>query len=401
MKSGKIPYLALGIAGLFALVPFAGNASGETVDLIDTSGVAATKLPQKELAALRELLFPEPTKSDLEKDGDPSSLDWSDDLDSGFGVKTDAIVVVHKGKVIFEEYQNGYHAEMPHRLWSVGKSVTSSFVGMAIQEGKLGIDESICKYIEAPKKRSNSAHCDITIRNVLHWSSSLKWQESYASLNPKRSSVLAMLYGEGHKDMAKFVFGHGMEGPAGKHFTYSTGDTNLLWAVLRRVYGETEYETLPWTKLFDKIGLSNVTIERDPTGLYSGGSHIFMKPRDLARYAQFFLNGGVVKGESLLPQNWLGFSATMAPSMAGRGGSDPNGDNIPGAHWWVNQNIPERGIERPWPDAPADTFAGLGVFGQTVMIMPSEELIVVRLGQDLISGFDRNELAKRALALVK
>ncbi len=385
---------------VLAMAVFMTATTANATDLIQISELGKGKLAVDKVAALRNFLFPA-NDSSAPKKLMPGTAEWTDELDSGFGVKTDAVVVVHKGNVIFEEYRNGYHKDMPHRLWSVGKSVTSSIIGMAVKEGKLSLADSICKYLNPPNRVRGTKHCDISVRNILHWSTSLKWQETYASLNPKRSSVLAMLYGEGHGDMADFVFGHEMEADAGKAFNYSTGDTNLLWAILQRVYSEEEYENLPWTMLFDRIGLSKVTLERDLKGLFSGGSHMFMTTRDLARYGQFFLNGGVYKGEKMLPENWREFSATLAPAMTGRGGSEPNGDNLPGAHWWVNQAVPERNIERPWPSGPEDTFAGLGVFGQTLMIVPSLDLVIVRLGQDLISGFDRDEFLKLSIELVK
>ncbi len=395
-------FVATIVGAMLLAAPVATIAGAAGVDLTmegggtNVSDMDTSALPQQGLAAFREFIFPTPRETSKE------TPNMSGDLDTRLGDKTEVVLVVHKGKIIFEEYRSGYHKDMPHQLWSIGKSVTNAFIGIAVQEGKLSLNDSICEYLETQGEVANTSwHCDITVRNLLHWSSSLKWQEWLGLFKLKRSSMFAMFYGEGRSDTARFVFNHGMEGPAGKHFTYSTGDTVLLWAILRRAYGEAEYETLPWTKLFDRIGLTDVTIERDPTGLYFGGSHIFMKPRDLARYAQFFLNDGVLPGgESLLPPNWRNFSTALAPSMIGHNGSHTH-DMGAGAHWWLNIAISKSNVELPWPDAPADTFAAMGVFGQTLIIIPSRDLIIIRLANDWSREFDRNRLVKLALALLK
>lgn len=320
-------------------------------------------------------------------------------------IRTDAVLVIRGDQVLFEEYYNGYHAEMPHRLWSIGKSVTGTIVGMAVKEGKIALADSVCKYIPAPVDTRSAPfvgdHCAITVEDVLRWSTGIHWTESYGSLNVRSSSVLAMLYGEGRNDMPRFVFDHGLRGEAGKFFLYSSGDTNLLWAILRAVYSGQEYDALPWRKLFNRLGMENVTLERDGSGNFTGASHMIMRPRDLAKFGRFILDQKrATASEAVLPEGWMQFATTLSQSLMLNPIPEGTERRAAGAQWWLNLPVPEQEIPQPWPSGPNDTFAGLGVFGQTLFLVPSKDLIAIRLGHDLVGGFDRDAFLKEALALV-
>ncbi|MEM7494256.1 MAG: hypothetical protein AAF296_12815, partial [Pseudomonadota bacterium] len=125
------------------------------------------------------------------------------------------------------------------------------------------------------------------------------------------------------------------------------------------------------TELFDPIGM-NAQPEFDPAGTYLGGSNIWASAHDFAKFGYLYLRDGVWEGERLLPEGWVDFARTPGP--------DQN-IKVYGAGFWLA--LPE-GQETTLPRArktpPFDVFAGNGSEGQTISIVPSRDLVIVRLG---------------------
>jgi CubicO group peptidase (beta-lactamase class C family) len=231
-------------------------------------------------------------------------------------------------------------------------------------------------------------HPAITIADLLHWASGLDWQEDY-EYAPLKSSVVAMLYTRGHRDMAAFTANHPAYAAPGQAFRYSSGDSNLLSAALKTIVGPQRYPDYPWTALFEPLGIRHAVWETDASGTFVASSYAYLTARDLARVGLLMMRDGRWGERQLLPKDWLAFNRT--PFAGYKAHQD---EAVPGGQWWLNR--PVDGAASPWPDAPADTFAALGHWGQALYVIPSEKLVIVRYGDDRDGSYRHNELLKLA-----
>jgi CubicO group peptidase (beta-lactamase class C family) len=202
-----------------------------------------------------------------------------------------------------------------------------------------------------------------------------------------------MLYTRGRGDMARYTAEHGVASAPGTSYRYSSGDSTVLAAALKTMVGETAYADYPWTALFEPLGISSAAWERDATGTFVGSSYAYMTARDLARIGLLMERGGRWQDRQLLPKAWVDFNLTPFKSLT----STPT-DEAPGGHWWLN--LYADGKPGPWPDAPADTFAALGHWGQALYVIPSAGLVIVRYADDRDGSYDHNQLLKLALNAV-
>jgi CubicO group peptidase (beta-lactamase class C family) len=221
----------------------------------------------------------------------------------------------------------------------------------------------------------------ITYRDLLAMSSGLDFQESY-EYAPLRSSVVAMLYTRGLNDMAGFAAQHPVAHAPGSVWSYASGDSLILMAALRDVVGPERYGDWPWTALFEVIGMDSATFERDGAGTFVGSSYLYATPRDLAKYGFLFLQDGRWQDRQLLPEGWT--------AQAGIGLRP-----FYGLHWWTNRADADGA--RAWPEAPEDTIAGMGHWGQKLFVMPSRDLVIVRTGDDRDRSFDNDRFLRLVL----
>ena len=309
------------------------------------------------------------------------------------GVRTDALLVVHRGVVTYERYARGDGPATPHLLWSVAKSATSVLAGVAAAEGAVSPDDSVCRHLRAPPER-----CGITVRHLLESSSGLDWAERYEGQALQASSVLAMLYGEGRRDMAAFVLGHPARAAPGARWAYASGDALLLAAVLEAAMAPRHGAGWAHARLFDRLGMASAVLERDAAGTPVGSSWLHATPRDLARLGLLALADGCWRGERLLPPGWMAASTAVSPPL--RAGSPDRGPgDVQGWGWWLNRPMPELGQPVPWPGVPVDAFSARGHWGQLLVVIPSLELVVVRTGDDREPGaLDADRLVALAIA---
>lgn len=299
------------------------------------------------------------------------------------GIRTDALLVIRDGEIIYERYAAPTTADTPHLTWSISKSVMATVLGVAYGEGRFRLDDPVAKFYPP-----FSAHPAIKMQDLLHWASGLDWQEDY-EYAPLNSSVVAMLYTRGRREMARFTAEREVASAPGTSYRYSSGDSTALAAALNGMVGDTAYAGYPWTALFDPLGIKSATWETDSVGIFVGSSYAYMTARDLARIGLLMQRGGVWRDRQLLPTDWIDFNLTPFKSQA------PT-DEAPGGHWWLNTRAD--GKRGPWPDAPPDTFAALGHWGQAMYVIPEEKLVIVRYADDRDGTYDHNQLLKLALA---
>lgn len=301
------------------------------------------------------------------------------------GVRTDALLVMRDGRILYERYAPPTTVNTPHLTWSISKSVLATLLGVAYGEGRFALDDPVARFY-APMQ----AHPQVRVRDLLHWASGLQWQEDY-EYAPLKSSVVAMLYTGGHTDMAAFTAAQPAVAAPGERFVYSSGDSNVLAAALKGMLDAPGYATYPWHALFSPLGIERAVWEQDGAGTFVGSSYLYLTARDLARIGQLMLDDGRWQGRQLLPAAWVAFNR----SAFTQADAQP-GEATPGGHWWLNR--PVAGDTRPWPDAPADTFAALGHWGQALYVLPTQRLVIVRYGDDRDGSYQHNELLKRVLA---
>ena len=194
--------------------------------------------------------------------------------------------------------------------------------------------------------------------------------------------------------MTKYLLSHEMRLEAGKAWRYTTGDTTLLTSVLKDTYPDNK-DNYPWDLLFDELGMKDVTWERDASGTFVGGAHLFISARDLAKVGQLYLNDGYYNGKRLLPEGFVKYSTEVNSVYLDNLNNNPEllitDDQTPGRQWWLNRKF-NNPNEPLYPNAPLDTFMAIGHWGQLLIVVPSENLIIVRQGEDRKGRIDRNSM---------
>jgi CubicO group peptidase (beta-lactamase class C family) len=311
------------------------------------------------------------------------------------GIRTDGLLIIKNGKLVYEKYARGFDATKRHISWSAAKSISSALMGVAVKQGVARLSDSICKYLSGYSGKV----CDITVGNVITFSSGLAWQEGYEHESYQTSSVISMFFGVGHRDHLKHILSHAIVAAPGAQWMYSTGDAELLAGLAKSALTSVAGKDAFWTLLFDKIGMSRTTLEEDERGTPNGGSHVFATPRDFAKFGYLFLNDGCWNGERLLPAGWVASSTTI--SAAFRASASADEDQPSGYMWWLNQPLPERSKPRPWADVPDDAYAAEGHWGQFIIVVPSEDVVIVRTGDDRNTGVSLNTLIKLSLEVAR
>ncbi len=313
------------------------------------------------------------------------------------GVRTEGVVLIHKGRVVYERYGRGFDASKRHLAWSVSKSFTSALVGVAVGRGALSLEDSICEHVKVKREEN----CAIRVRHLLEFASGLDWREEYENGGGyQSSSVLAMLYGEGRRDMVSFITSHERQEAPGTSWRYSSGDTTLLAGVLDAALKPSLGRDWAWSLLFDVLGMKSATWERDGKGVLVGSSYLHATPRDLARLGFLYLNDGCWAGQRVLPEGWVASSTRVSKAIHLKTYEWGPGD-VQGWHWWLNRPLPGVQEELPWPSVPEGAYAARGHWGQSITVIPSKDLVVVRTADDRDGSFSLDTFLKLSLAVVE
>jgi hypothetical protein len=285
--------------------------------------------------------------------------------DPHYARNTKAVVVIHKGQLVAEKYATGIDAETLLPGWSMTKSVINLLIGVLVREGKLSVMQTAP--VPAWHEDAGDPRGAITIDELLRMSSGLEFNEEYSVY----SDVTRMLSVE--PDAAGFAASKPLVAEPGALWSYSSGTSNILAGIIRQTVGGYLQEYYDFTQqgLFLPLGIHTATMEIDNNGTFIGSSYMYASARDWARLGQLCLQDGVWQGRRLLPEGWIGYSTTPTPNNPLR--------NY-GAHFWLNADPEDSRQQRTWPTLPSDTYSMNGFQGQRVIIVPSEDLVVVRLG---------------------
>jgi CubicO group peptidase (beta-lactamase class C family) len=298
-------------------------------------------------------------------------------------------------------------------MWSASKSASAAILGTAVQEGKLSLDDRMARFfpdLDLPNDPNEHYFNDVRIRDLLGMNASFEWNESYDG-DPKQSQVVPFLYTEGYRDSARFALLRPFfPDPPGTRFNYSSGNVSIMQAVLKSIYGD-KYPTMPWTSLYDKIGMHHMVMERDQADTFMASSYVWASVRDMAKLGFLYLNNGLWEDQAkvgqqppslsrIIPEEFVSMTRVLTP-----GEDQPSVTNqyimeegtYGGGAWWVNLPVPNHGIDRIYPQAPHDMFFAEGHYGQIILLMPSQDLIVARTGHDSEYDSKINHIAELAV----
>ena len=275
---------------------------------------------------------------------------------SRFG-QTLALVIVHRGRLVAERYAQSVTPATTLISWSMAKSITDALVGMCVGDGLVSLDAPAA--VDAWKHDGRST---ITMQHLLEMRSGLRWVEDY--VDGETSDVIAMLFGDGKGDHAAYAVACPLESPPGSSWVYSSGTTNVITRILGDAVGDRDgsHERMDGLlgRLFATLGM--VAEPRfDGAGTFVGSSYVYASARDFARFGYLYLRDGVWGDERLLPEGWVDHARRQHVIDADSGLGY-------GSHWWT---LPEE------PDA----LVASGYEGQHIVVCPSRDLVVVRLGK--------------------
>lgn len=298
---------------------------------------------------------------------------------------TQAVVVVLGDKIIAEKYARGFDPWTPMLGWSMAKSVTSVLVGILVKDQKLDIHLPVpvpaWKSVDDPRGK-------ITLDMLLRMSSGLEFEEVYGPFK----DATKMLYAS--QSMADFAASKPLAAPMDTVWNYSSGTANIIAKIAVDATGgslETFYQ-FARTRLFNRIGAFSPVIEPDASGSIVGSSYMFATARDWARFGLFLKNDGVWNNERILPEGWMTYATTPTPDA-------PKGQY--GAQFWLNAGDSQNPANRKFPSLPPDLYYCGGFNGQIVAVIPSRDMVVVRLGVTHDDSWDHEIFIRQILDAVK
>lgn len=286
---------------------------------------------------------------------------------------TGAFLVVYRGRIIAERYALGVDKDTQLENWSMGKSLTATLIGRLIQDGHFGL------YDPAPIPEwhvEGDPRAAIRIADLLRMSSGLRFTGTNSpEVRAGRVYPDHMLVYTGAIDVFDFSTSRPLEFAPNTVGRYRNSDPLTLGRIVEQtVVEETNqlYLTYPQRELFDKIGIRKQVLEPDPYGNFIMTGYDYGTVRNWGRIGMLYLNDGVWQGERLLPEGFVEFVSTPAPAW-----DEP----VYGGQFWING-------AGEW-NLPRDAFFAAGGGGQKTFIVPSRDMVIVRLGH--FRGADPSE----------
>jgi len=302
------------------------------------------------------------------------AVQWAFDDKGEKNKNTRAVVVLKDGKLIAEQYAEGFDLNTPILGWSMTKSLTSALVGILVKQNKLSIEDNNLFAEWTDDKRKT-----ITINDLLQMGSGLDWDETYSQI----SDATKMLYME--DDFPKYAIEKPYKYKPGTHWEYSSGTSNIVAKIAAEKFeNNNEYYQFIYDALLNKIGMHSAEIETDAYGNFIGSSYCYASPRDWAKFGQLYLNDGIWNGERILPKGWVKYSHTNFEPSKGEYG----------AHWWLNKS-------KKMLDIADNVYWCSGFQGQKVYVVPDENMVVVRMGISERGTFDFNTFLSNIISAAK
>jgi len=260
-----------------------------------------------------------------------------------------AFMLLRHGCVVAEGWWHPYRANTPHMLFSLSKSFASSAVGLAVNEGRLSVDDPVLKFFPeyAPKEISANLAA-MQVRHLL----------SMSTGHDQDSTDRTM----GSNDPFRAFLSQPVEHVPGTHFVYNSGATYMLSAIVQKLTGQTLVEYLT-PRLFEPLGIEGAIWDSHPNGVNFGGWGLNIKTEDIARFGQLYLQKGLWHGQQLIPAAWIEAATSKQVSNA----ATPHN---PASDWEMGYGY------QFWRCQPRGIYRGDGAFGQYCIVMPEQDAVL-------------------------
>ncbi|MBA3947274.1 MAG: serine hydrolase [Herpetosiphonaceae bacterium] len=258
-----------------------------------------------------------------------------------------SFMLLRHGQVIAEGWWSPYGPELPHMLFSLSKSFTSTGIGLVVEAGLLSLDQSVVSLFPEDVPSEVSPHlAAMQVRHLLSMSTG------------HAEDTTGYLRAQQDGNWVKAFLAQPVEYEPGTHFLYNSGATFMLSALVQRLTGQTLLEYLR-PRLLEALGIEDATWETNPQGINTGGWGMAIKTEDIASFGQLYLQKGLWEGERILPEAWV----TAATAAQVPNGNDPNSD-------WA------QGYGYQFWRCRHGAYRGDGAFGQYCVVMPEQDAVL-------------------------
>jgi CubicO group peptidase (beta-lactamase class C family) len=288
-----------------------------------------------------------------------------------------SILIVKDGKLVFEEYFDGYafdydsdayrgkftefDADTTHNLASVTKSFTSALVGIAIDQGLIeGVDERVFAFFPEYASLNDEKKDAITLYHLLTMTSGLEWNEMALSYGDARNDLIQLFI---VSDPKEYILSKPVVSEPGVEWYYNGGGTNLLGEIIRKASG-LRIDHFAQKHLFAPLGITDYEWDYINSDMVHASGNLRLRPRDMAKFGYLFLNRGVWRGERIISQEWVEESTKGHMPLSGTGEY--------GYQWWLKTYR--------LGSISVDSFYATGWGGQKVIVFPSLDMVVVFTG---------------------
>lgn len=271
------------------------------------------------------------------------------------GIDMHSLLIIKNGYIVAEDYfSDSYGPNDLHPIYSCTKSITSSLIGIAIEQGKIaGTDALMTNFFPdqeiehlTPEKQQ------IELEHLLTMSAGLEWYELEYYYTDERNTFRQWVNSD---NRVKFVLDRPMEAAPGTVYSYNTGISHVLSAIVDHST-QTRTDSFALANLFTPLGISDYYWPIDDQGVAFGGHGMRLRPRDMARFGYLYLNEGQWDGQQVVPANWV--NTSQQKHIARK--YIPN--YFYGYQWWVSNS---------------GHYSAVGYKGQWITIIPRHDLVVV------------------------
>ena len=283
------------------------------------------------------------------------------------------LLVMRDGKILVERYAQGNTPDSRWTSFSIAKSISSTLIGAAVADGKIGsLNDAVTRYVPALK---GSAYEGVSVGQVLDMSSGVKWNETYRDPKSDRRHMFNAQLAQQPGGIVAVMAGLKRIHPAGSTFNYSTGESYLQAEILKGATGKTSSAYLS-EKIWGPLGMQTPAFWQleSPDGTEIASSGFSATLRDYARFGQFILDDGVINGKRVLPQGWVASIADVPPESHLYPGKLYDGEYDLGYHkqWWI---LPKG--DKATAEHGDGAFSAVGIFGQYLYINPAKKTVAV------------------------
>lgn len=295
---------------------------------------------------------------------------------------TAGFIVVHKGRIVAERYMDGITKDTQLESWSMGKSITSTLFALLVKDGTYALEQPAPIL---PWQADGGARAMIRNIDLLRMSSGLRFiAEQDPDYSRDKGYPDHFYIYTGAVDAFAYSIHQPLQFPVNTEGRYRNCDPLTIGFLIKeavRKRGE-EYLNWPQRALFDRIGIRRQVLETDPYGNFLLTGYDYGTPRNWARLGLLYLQDGIWMGTRILPEGWATFVSTPAPAWK---------QPVYGGLFWIN-------ADKRW-NLPADAYYMAGAGGQNTFVVPSHDLVIVRMGHFRGSAAGRRTL-NTALPLV-